>query len=349
MNEFDTIPHTKASIHEVMADLPDAAQAGELYWLLEFAIAHLGNSRTRLSAMLECDWTTVDRIYRGKYPSVEAFCRKVKNLREHTERVGHVPFIETIVSERMFALFDYLRTGDTKGGFMGKIVSSAGRGKTECGREYALRNPGTVGYLKVNPAGTLTDFYKDLARAMGISLGDKRDHRPLRQKIEDACDRNFLLIIDEASLLLPRKADRHSPGLEFIRHLHDSKRVSICLAVTQVWDDRTRDARIAAWLEQFTRRMQDTLVVPAEVYKAGEVARIVAHFRADPPDNLVTAAHDIANNVHGNSPGRLEALFRLLINASIFARSKGAPLTREYLLAARDYKANLNRWPKSGE
>jgi hypothetical protein len=326
----------------------EASSAGDLYWLLDFASSELENSRVRLTEMLNVDWTVISRVFDGSYPSLPAFIKRVRRLRDDITTVGRIPFIDTIVSEKLFSMFDYARAGDARGGFMVKAISPAGRGKTECGREYVRRHPGAACYMKVDPSTTYSGFKEKLARAMGIGE-DRRDKRPLTERIEDRANRDLLLIVDEASLLLPSGSKVAVRELELLRHLHDSKRMPIALLVTRIWDDQSQSPRLANWLEQFNRRLQDGIAIPAEIFRDREVKPIVTAFRRDPPNNLVQLAHDIANNKGGDTPGRLEILFRLLVNASIVARAKGEPLSHAHLLAARDNRANRNRWPGRDE
>jgi len=146
--------------------------------------------------------------------SVAAFIERYKE-RKKWEWIK-VPFIETVVAQRIFEIAKICSIEHE----MGVVVGNSGVGKTIAAKRYAEKNAGVI-LLEVNFAYTPRVLFNHIATAMDIPL--KRNMDALFEAvIGGTMNNDVLIIIDEAEHLPYR-------SLEFLRRLYDHGNVGILL------------------------------------------------------------------------------------------------------------------------
>ena len=331
----DHININRTDVLAGVAAYPKEAQE-DLLWLHGYALDALRGSRSALVEWLGVDWTTVWRIWRGKYDAdIASFLGRLRHRRQQVVASSRTGFVETPVTQRIFATCDIARAQNA----IVMVIGRSGRCKTHSVREWRSRNNhGRSHYVECPVSGGFRALLESIAKAAGIGVG--RPNNELMGLIERAFDYRNTLIFDEIARLLPSK-NANIAALEFIRRLHDSCGCGIVLVATDIFPREMRNGRLAEWFEQLYGRIEVTLTIPDKVTRAECAAICEAFAQADPPADLVTEARKIAN-----SPGRVRLLFTLLKSASMLAAAKGEPLSGAHLAAARDFRDSLNRWPE---
>ena len=306
-----------------------------LLWLHGYCIEALHGSRTALVEWLAVDWTTVTRVWRGKYDAdIAQFCARVAHLRSRDALRGATQFVETVVTERIWRTLDIARAQNC----MVMVVGPSGRSKPHAAREWHRRNNhGGSCYIECPVSGGLRSLMEAIARSAGGGLNHPNDK--LMDILERSFDYRHTLVFDEVARLLPAKSKSITP-IEFIRRLHDTCGCGVALLATEVFPAEMRGGRLRDWFEQLDGRIAVTLRIPPAVTRQ-EAAEICAAFAPDPAPELVQEARRIATQ-----QGRVRVLFTVLRQAALLAQAKQEPLGVAHLAAAADFRESLNRWPK---
>jgi len=309
----------------------------DLLWLHGYAMDALGGSRTRFCEWLDVDWTTVTRIWRGKYgASIEQFMDRVRHLRRKAKITHQTSFVETVVTRKIFQVCDLARDAGT----IVMISGPSGRSKTYSVREWQRNNNhGRAQYVYAPEAGGLTAFLEALAR--GLVISSRQTNREVAAAIEKALDFRNVLIVDEVAHLMPSGRGPSVKSLEFVRGLHDRTGCGVVLVATPLFESELAGGKWARWFEQLQGRVEVHLRIPAK-FSRQEISEICSAFVDDPPPELVTTARKIANA----RTGGVRELFRHLGRAARAADKKGQPLTAEYLQAAHRYAQKILEIPE---
>jgi DNA transposition AAA+ family ATPase len=313
----------------------EKAAQDDLLWLHGYCLEALHGSRSALVEWLQVDWTTIWRIWQGKYGAdIGSFLERLRHRRRQAELAGNTGFIETAVTRRIFATCDIARAQNA----IVMITGRSGRSKTHGAREWQRRNNhGRALYIECPVSGGFRALLEAIARASGVGVG--RNNNDLMAHLERSFDYRHTLIFDEVARLLPSKS-ANIAALEFIRRLHDACGCGIVLIATEVFPREMKAGRLAEWFEQLYGRIEVVLRVPDQATRA-EVADLCTAFcqGQDPAADLLTEARKIAGG-----PGRVRLLCTLLKHAALLAGKKGEPLGAQHLAAARDFRDDLNRW-----
>jgi len=312
----------------------------DLIWLMSWAGRELG-SREQLCKMLVTDWSTVVRICQGKYSaSIRNFMSKVREIRDHVTKGGAKTFVDTLVTRKIFDTLDYALSGDIDGGKIVLISGHTRRGKSKAVREWGRQNNhGRSVYIDCPESGGLRALMHDMGKACRVNT--QRRTSDLRDRLIRSFNRRRILILDEVTRLLPSRGGRYAPTvLEFIRRLHDVTHCAIALVATPVFAREMEAGYLRDYLEQLLGRIAEPLYIPDKVYKS-ECRDFIASFRKNPPAELVSLTHRIANE-----PGRLGVLFELLHQANALAKKKREQLAGKHLAAAYQRRKKRFVWPE---
>lgn len=304
-----------------------------LLWLHGYCLDVLHGSRSALVEWLQVDWTTVTRIWRGSYgAAIDTFCSRIAHLRNREQLRGSTQFVDTVVTQRIWATMDIARAQNA----MTMIVGPSGRSKTHAAREWQRRNNhGASCYIECPVSGGLRGLMEAIAKASGNGVG--RNNADLMAVLERSFDYRHTLIFDEVARLLPARSMAITP-LEFLRRLHDVCGCGVVLIATEVFPAEMRGGRMREWFSQIDGRIAVTLKIPDQVSRR-EAAEICGAFTDDPQADLIQEARRIANGA-----GHVRVLFSLLRQGALLAQAKAEPLSAAHLRSAAEFRESLNRW-----
>ncbi|OGV75493.1 MAG: hypothetical protein A3K18_13480 [Lentisphaerae bacterium RIFOXYA12_64_32] len=323
---------------EILAGIAGYSQddQDDLLWLHGYALDMLHGSRSALVDWLQIDWTTITRIWRGKYEAdIAKVMAKIRHQRRKAELAQDAGFIETVTVRKIFDALDAVRETNV----IALISGASGRSKSHAAKEWVRRNNhGRAYYVDCPVTGGLRALLDEIAARTGV--GRSKNNADLCDILSRSFDYRHTLIFDEVARLLPARSNSIVP-IEFLRRLHDTTGCGLVLVATEVFPREMRGGRLSSWFEQLLGRLEIPLHIPDRVTRR-EVAEICAAFcKGDPEPELINMALDIANK-----PGRVRRLFTLLRHAATIAASRRTALGAVHFAAARDKQANINVWPQ---
>jgi len=310
----------------------------DLMWMVGYTRKELDSSRSRLCELLDADWTTITRILNGTYTaSIKGFMAKVSDLRSRYNRTVQTGFIETYKTRKIFDTLDYALNGDLNGGRIVMITGRARTGKTEAVQEWCRRNNhGKSVYIDCPASGGLRAFQTEIANETGINK--QRKTLDMGARLFKSFNRRRILILDEVARIIPGRWGTKPTELEWVRRLHDLRRCAVALICTEVAEQEMESGALHLYFEQLIGRIAEPLHLPKDIMKR-EVRDIVTAFNPRPSEELVTKAHEIANE-----KGRLGVLFEDLRKATAFAREKKTALTAAHLSVVHSRRSERHQW-----
>lgn len=317
----DGITLTRA---EVMGGISayDKQDQADLLWLHGYTTDEFGGSRSRLVEKLKIDWTTIWRIWTGKYGADPAqVMEKVRRFRRRAESALRKRFIETYITQKIMAVCD----AALERNLMVLITGPTGRSKTWTIDEWRHRNNhGRAVYVYCPESGGFRGFLQVLAEALSISA--KRDNMSLVKAIEHSLDERNVLVLDEFAHLYPTGRSANIQAIEFVRGLHDRTGCGIVMCATEGFEGILQAGKYSQWFDQLLGRIELHLKIPRE-FSRREVAELLGGYVDDPDPGLITAARQLANS---GTRGCRE-LFRHLDRAAQVSQELKQPLTAEIL------------------
>ncbi len=313
----DSITLTRAQVLVGIATYSRPDQ-DNLIWLHGWAADELNGSRCRLTEELKVDWTTIWRVWSGKYGAdITTFMGRVARLRKRTEASRRKRFVPTVVTDRIFQLCDVARDRST----MVMISGPTGRSKTWTLLEWKHRNNhGRAVMVYALEYGGFRAFVESIARALNIGVSGNIYN--LTRSIENSLDERNILIIDEVAHLYPTGKAGSIQGLEFIRGLHDRCHCGVVLSCTEGLPQMITRGRWGVWFDQLLGRIELHLKIPKN-FSRQEVAELLGAYIEDPDPALVSAAREIANK----STRGCRDLFRHLDRTAQVAEDLGVALS----------------------
>jgi DNA transposition AAA+ family ATPase len=301
----------------------------DLLWLHGYTLDVLHGSRSALVAWMGVDWSTITKIWTGRYEAEPTkFLERVRHLRRRAERVGDTTFVETEVTKRVWALCDIAKVQNA----IVMLVGPSGRGKSEPLKEWKRRtNHGSSLYVDCPESGGLRALLDEIAKAAGVGQG-KPNHE-LTGVLMRSFDYRHTIILDEVARLLPTRS-ANITALEFLRRLHDVRGCGLVLVCTDVFPKAMKSGALDKWFQQLAGRIEATLTLPERVSRS-EVAEICSAFctNSDPSADLIAMALDVAR-----SDGRMRRLFWALRTAVRMAEEKGEALAAGHLEATLAFR-----------
>lgn len=172
--------------------------------------------------------------------------------------------VETEVSRQIYEELDF--AFDSRGFVL--LEGREGIGKTEAVRSWCDRKPGKVLYIRLESNTDETAFYRTISRRVGTSSSLLRKAAEIRARIEDALQRNhIMLVLDEAHFLWPmsERSERSAPRrVDWLRTSLIDFGVPVALISTPQFFDRQCDRfRKHGWnANQIQRRLARTVRLP---------------------------------------------------------------------------------------
>lgn len=307
-----------------------------LLWLHGYALDMLHGSRSALVDWLQIDWTTITRIWRGKYEAdIGKVMAKIRHQRRKAELSRDSGFVETVTTRKIFSVLDAVRETNC----IALISGHSGRSKSHAPKEWTRRNNhGRSFYIDCPVTGGLRALLDEIAARTGVNRS--KNNADLVDILSRSFDYRHTLIFDEVARLLPAKSNSIVP-IEFIRRLHDTTGCGIVLIATEVFPHAMRGVRLSAWFEQLVGRIEIPLQIPDKVSRREAVEICAAFCKGDPEPDLINMALDVANKT-----GRVRRLFTLLRHAATIADEHRTALAAVHFASARDKQDNINVWPQ---
>lgn len=320
------LPWTAADVAQMTADYP-ADLREPLVELSRYVDEHLHGSPKGLTDLLTTDtapdWTTVARVFQGKYDNPRRFVEDRVLPALKRARADVTGYVDLPVSRQIRECLDMW----SDLGACGEICGGAGRSKSYTAYEWHLDNPYSI-YIDCPAVGGVGAFLRELAKELGIGSSGTLDS--LAWSIEQKLDKRNVLLVDEVARVLPASGNPHSAGvkaLNFLQRLHDRQGVSVIFIATDIFDQTFQDCRLEKYLAQLHRRIRYRYQIPAVT--AEEVACICRAFAPAPSRDLVKEAFRI-----GTGPDGIGPLFAYLRDASLLATARQEPLDLDHLAAA---------------
>lgn len=307
-----------------------------LIWLHGYACQVL-RTRQRLTGALGYDWSVVIRVWDGKYEgNIPAFLESVARLKRQADRTRGSEFIDTQVTRRIMAACDRARDyGDVV-----LITGPTGRGKTLTLKEWqALNNHGRALYLDLPVPATRRTLTDELSTLLGYRNRRWRKAHQSQSAIEDSLDSSNILIIDEATRLLPSGRSGNFSAAEFLRRLHDVLGCGLVLSATNLFKAEMEAGVHQRYFEQLFGRIEELVDIPKEV-SLSEVREICQRFEPKATGELITSVRHYANAGRGG----LRTCVRLLRQARGLSDDDRQPLSKDYWAAAVELREKNHAW-----
>lgn len=310
---------------EMLAGISGYAEKdqADLTWLYGYSCDELGGSRSRLEEKIRVSWSTIWKVWSGKYEAdITKYMAEVRKFRKRCEQVRRKLFIPTLLTERIMAVCDVARERNV----ICMISGPTGRSKTAAILEWkhqASAN-GRVIYVYAPKAGGFRGFLEALSEALNISTS--RNNYAMVHSIMNALDSRDTLIVDEVAHMYPTGKNSSINGLEFLREMYDQTGCGMVLCCTDGLPKLISSGKWAQWFDQLLGRAELHMRIPRE-FSRREIAELLAGYVEDPEASLITAARNLAST----SPRGCRDLFRHLDRAALVAGETKQPLTAELL------------------
>lgn len=306
-----------------------------LLWFVDYIRNHKHGSKDAACELLQKDWTTVSRIYKGRYgASITAVIKQIEFIKRSVPN-NNTDFIATPVTRRIEAVINIAKEYRK----MVLITGDTGRSKTHTVKEWITKeNSGKCIYIDTPATGSARAFLEEFGRKIGIK-NDKISRNRLISRIESSIDHRNIIIVDEASRLLPKTTTTTVPiAIEFLRRLHDTKGCAVVFIATTIFEKEMEFGSHKAYMEQILGRLEEVLDIPSQILKS-EVVDICKAFTANPSEEMYKTAYRIASN-----RGKIRLLFTLLKQAAAWAEHENEELNDKHLVTAERNRHQLLSW-----
>lgn len=177
---------------------------------LKALMASEGWNQTKVARMLGVSNSVISQFLRGKYKGdIGKVVNKITNLvntaARRKRRVKNVLYIETSVARRIGMLVSRTETFSEEESRIGLIIGDGGHGKSRCLEQYAKANRNSV-YVELDRGMYATLIFAAIADALDIDSSGSLA-AVSRRLIEHLQNRQFLIMLDEASNLTVKQLD----------------------------------------------------------------------------------------------------------------------------------------------
>jgi DNA transposition AAA+ family ATPase len=306
----------------------------ELFWFHQFVLEEK-LSRREAGTKINYDGGTVSKVldgsYEGSWDKIAKAIRSFRKVHANRGKIQKVIFVENTISRGIFDALDY---GLAVNGIV-IITGESGKGKSIAVEAWRDANNHGRSVLVAAPAmGGTRRLLADIAKAVGHGSDHKNTYQ-IHTNILKAFNSNRMLIVDEATRLLPAGRASMPVSLELLRDLHDRTGCALALVATARFDTELRKGEYM--FEQVLRRALPHRI--ARVVTEKDVAPILQQFIKKPGPKVLESAVVI-----GNSLGSLGVLGEILKVGSSLASDRKRPMCDEDF-----FSALAKRLKKQGE
>lgn len=263
--------------------------------------------------------------YTGDWVALTKRIQAYRKIAAERAGIQHAEFRETPISKMIWSGIDYALAANC----IVIIEGDSGHGKTIGATVWNDTQSKGRGVLMEAPAvGGTGPFIEEVGRAVGY----QRRYSPCatREAVFGAFSADRVLIIDEATRLLPKGRTANPDKLEFLRELHDRKRVPLVFLTTRRFVTEMEQSNYV--FEQILGRCMP-IRLPAVLEEASWRPILVQYF-PKPSRAACEAAEKLANNRLPRQKGRVRLLTQVLKLATRLASKEGGRLTEDHFFKA---------------
>lgn len=276
---------------------------------------------------LDYDRTTVFRVLKGtygaSYDGVIARIESYKRLWMERRTIKRAVFADNAVSRLIHSGLDYAMHV----GGITEIQGESGQGKTYAVREWMERNNhGRTVYVEAPVFGAVKGLLREICQAVGANRNQST--LQMTDSIRRAFNGNRMLIVDEASRMLPNDSRTPPRNLDFLREIHDKTGCALALVTTVRFGETLRQNTYM--FEQLLGRIDVPIRLPHRMDEQSWLP-LVEQYLPQPSKKLRALCEEIANEEIG---GRMRMLAKLLQFASHIAGKRSEPLAEEHVFQA---------------
>lgn len=280
------------------------------------------------------DRTTVFRVLKGTYPSWPNVLKKIKGYRKlYQERssIQQQAFAENSISRLIWGGLDYALAANG----ITEIVGESGQGKTCCTVEWQSRNNhGKSVYAECPAVGGIRSLLREICGVIGANKN--QSIVLMRDSIIRALNPNRILIIDEASRLLPSEKATPPRNLDLLREIHDKTGCGLALITTARFGKTLRDNE---WMyEQLLGRIDMPIRLPREMDDQAYMP-LLTQYIEEPSQKLHDLCKDIVNTPLG---GRMRRLSKVLKFATRIATKDKQPFGEPHIIKSWQYHCQMS-------
>lgn len=273
------------------------------------------------------DRTVIFRVlsgsYEGSWDNIVTAIRSYRDTYRERLTIRRANFAPNAISAAIWAGLDYAFAAQG----ITEICGESGAGKTISALQWRdAHNHGRTVYIEAPVVGGLKALMREIAGCVGVNRN--LSTVAMQDSLRRAFNANRMLIVDEASRLLPNDTRSNPSTVEFLRWLHDQTGCALALITTARFGDTIR--RSSYLFEQLLGRIDMPVRLPRELDDSAWLP-IVAQFVPEPSVELSELCSQLANGTEG---GRLRRLAKLLAFASRVAATDQEPFGEIHIFRA---------------
>lgn len=285
------------------------------------------------------DRSTIFRLLKGTYAAQDwsPILKRIRGYRDlYAERrsLQTATFAANNISRAIWGALDYALAANG----VTQITGESGQGKTAATIAWQERNNhGKSIYITAPAIGGQRTFLRDICAVIGANRN--QSIAQMRDSILRALNPNRILIVDEASRLLPAARTTHPTALEFLRDLHDQTQCGLALITTARFG--TALAANEYMFEQLLGRIDMPIRLPRDMDQDAYLP-LLQQYIPDPSPALHRLAKLIVNEPLG---GRMRRLAKVLKFASRIAAKDGTALEESHIHRSWQYHTQMSGEP----
>lgn len=273
------------------------------------------------------DNSVVFRVLKGTYEgSWQNVCSRIDGYRKlwfDRASLKRNVFAENRISRLVWGALDYAIAvqGITE------IRGESGQGKSIAAREWQERNNhGKTVFVECPPTGGINALLREICQC----VGHNRNHSTaqMQEGLLRAFNANRILIIDEASRLLPGQRAVTPVKLEALRYIHDRTGCALGFITTSRFRDSLQKQEYQ--FEQLLGRIDMPVTLPHEMDQE-DFMPLLRQYISEPSSELIDLAKTVTNDGLG---GRMRRLGKHLQFASKIANTDKEALTEMHVFKA---------------
>jgi hypothetical protein len=248
--------------------------------------------------------------YAGDWKAIVVRIEDYRKIAGERASLQVAEFSPNPVSETIWSGLDYALASSS----IVIIEGDSGHGKSISGRAWLEKKAPGRGLMREAPSiGGTRVFIGEIV--MGLGGNKNMAIGQMRHAVFRGFNRNRILMIDEATRLLPKDKRTMPEKLEFLREMHDRTGGALALFTTRRLSDEMEDSNYL-----FEQVLGRALVIRLPIKLEESAYRpIVVQYFPRPTARLLAACGQLANNAIPGQRGRLRVMAKTLQLASRIA------------------------------
>jgi len=254
--------------------------------------------------------------------------------RRYAERVN-ADFVETSIGKTVFEALDYaLETGRSA-----LIEGNSGFGKTTGLKAWCESHLGQARYIQLTGITTRTQFFRKLAKALGVANGGGMTSGRVQSRVEDFLQRTkLMLVIDEGQYLWPqgKRIESHPELINWLNTACYNEGVPFAISATSQFSLRRQHVEQSTdWSSEQSRRRTRRVFRLPELPTKEDLKAVALKLVGD----LGEACADYVVGYALTSKGYFQALTDAVDDARMSAKKAGRDR-----ITFKDLKAVIHDW-----